>query len=144
MLYNVVLVSALIWISHRNTYVLSLLNLPSHLPFHPTPQGCHRHHVELPASYSKFPLAICFTYDDVYVSMLLSQFIPPCPSSTVSTSLFSMYAFLLLPYKQVHQYHFFQTPYTCINTRYLFFSFWLTSLCIRGSRLIHLTRNLFF
>ena len=32
----------------------------------------------------------------VYVSMLLFQFIPPSPSSTVSTSLFSMFASPLL------------------------------------------------
>ena len=29
------------------------------------------------ASYIIFPLAICFTYGDVYVSMLFSQIIPP-------------------------------------------------------------------
>ena len=33
--------------------------------------------VELPVSQSKFPLAVCFTYGNVYVSMLLSQFVPP-------------------------------------------------------------------
>ena len=27
----------------------------------------------------------------------------------------------------------------CVNIQYLFFSFWLTSLCITGSRFIHLT-----
>ena len=43
-------------------------------------------------SHGKFPLAICFTYSNVYVSMLLSQFIPLSPSPTVSTSLFSMSA----------------------------------------------------
>ena len=35
---------------------------------------------ELPVSYSKFPLAIYFTYSNVYVSMLLFQFVPPSPS----------------------------------------------------------------
>ena len=37
--------------------------------------------------------------------------------------------------------------YIYINIRYLFFSFWLTSVCTTGSRFIHLTRpdsNLFF
>ena len=33
------------------------------------------------------------------VSMLLSQFIPPSPSPTVPTSLFSMSVSLLLPYR---------------------------------------------
>ena len=49
------------------------------------------------ASYRKFPLVIYFTYSNVYVSMLLSQFIPPSPSPTISTSLFSRSASPLLP-----------------------------------------------
>ena len=32
-------------------------------------------------------------------------------------------------------------PYICVNIRYLVFSFWLTSLCITGSRCTHFTRN---
>ena len=31
-------------------------------------------------SYSKFPLAVCFTYSGVYVSMLLLPFVPLSPS----------------------------------------------------------------
>ena len=49
---------------------------PSHLP-----QSIG---FELSASYSKFPLAVCFTYSNVYVSALLSQFVPSSPL-TVST-----------------------------------------------------------
>ena len=45
---------------------------------------------ELPASYGKFLLAIYFANGDVYVSVLLSQFVPPSPVPTVSRSLFSM------------------------------------------------------
>ena len=33
-------------------------------------------------------LAICFTYDNIHVSMLFSQIIPPSPSSTESKRLF--------------------------------------------------------
>ena len=44
------------------------------------------------ASYSKFPLAVYFTYGNTYVSRLLSQFIPLSPSPAVSSSLFSMSA----------------------------------------------------
>ena len=42
-----------------------------------------------PVSHSKFPLATSFikTYGKVYVSVLLSQFVPPCSSLTVSKSL---------------------------------------------------------
>ena len=62
-----------------------------HLPPHPISPGCHRApKFELLAAYSKFPLAICFTYGNVYVSTLLSQFVPPSPSPNIFTSLFSM------------------------------------------------------
>ena len=58
-----------------------------------------------PASYSKFPLAIYFTYGNVYVSVLLSQVISPSPSLSVTLSLFFMSVSPLLPCKQDHQYH---------------------------------------
>ena len=87
------------WISHKYTYVPSLLNLI------PPLQVVIEHQVELPVLHSNFPLTIFFTSGNVYVSILLSQFIPPSPSPTVSTSLFSMSVSPLLPYKQVHQYH---------------------------------------
>ena len=44
----------------------------------------------------------CFTYDNACVSGLLSQFVPPSPSSAALTSLFSMSASLFLPCKEVH------------------------------------------
>ena len=53
------------------------------MSFLPLPTASHSYRlsqstrIELPASYSKFPLAIYFTYGDVYVSVLLFQFIPP-------------------------------------------------------------------
>ena len=74
-------------------------------PTHSTPLGWHRDQAELFVLYSKFPLATYFTYGNIYVSMFLSQFVPSSPSSTVSASVFSMSSSLLLPCKQVHQYH---------------------------------------
>ena len=62
----------------------------------------------LPGLHSKFPLDNYFPYGNVHVSML------PCHGNssphpllplTVSTSLFPMTAFPLLPCRQVHQYH---------------------------------------
>ena len=44
---------------------------PSFLSLHPTPLGCFRVPGEFPESYSKFPLAIYFTYVSIYVFMLL-------------------------------------------------------------------------
>ena len=52
------------------------------------------------------PTSYLFQYDNAYVSMLLSQFLPPSPSPAVFTDLFSMSVPLFLSCKQVHQYHF--------------------------------------
>ena len=55
-------------------YMSLPLEPPTHLPPHTTPLGCHRKWFELPASYSKFPLAIYFISGNAYVSMILCQF----------------------------------------------------------------------
>ena len=72
------------WISHKYTYVLSFLNLPPTPPSHPTP---------LRLSQSTRLSFLCykatshyFTYGNINASMLLSEFIPPSPSPTVSPS----------------------------------------------------------
>jgi len=51
---------------------------------------------ELPVSCNEPGLAICFTYDNIHVSMLFSQIIPPLPSPTESKSLFFTSVSLLL------------------------------------------------
>ena len=63
---------------------------PSHLP--PISPLCviTEHWFALPESYSKFPLAICFTYGSVYVSMLLSPFVPPSLSLTLCLKVCSL------------------------------------------------------
>ena len=95
---------------HINMYVDTIyqhklavdMRVPSFLTPLPPPSPPHPSRLsqstrfELPASYSKFPLAIYFTYGNGYVAMLLSQFIPPTPFPTVSISLFLMFASLLL------------------------------------------------
>ena len=77
------------WISHRYTHA------PPNLPptSHPIPPLyiVTEPQFEVPESYSKFPLAICFTYGSVYVSMLLSPFVPPSVfPRPVFINLFSM------------------------------------------------------
>ena len=63
-------------------------------PSHPThiPPFCivTEHQAGLPVLYISFPLASYLTCGHIYMSMLLSQFIPPFSSLTVSTSPFSM------------------------------------------------------
>ena len=71
------------WISHTYTYAPSLLNplLPcTSSPFSVVPEQ----QVEFPVLYNSFLLSLCFTYGYVCVLMLLSQFIPPSPSSAGS------------------------------------------------------------
>ena len=78
------------WISHRYTYVPSLLNLPpTTLPIPPlyvVAEPCS----ESPESHSKFALAIYFTYGNTYVSILVSPYIPPSSSSPHPMSISSV------------------------------------------------------
>ena len=80
-------------------------------------------------------LAIYFALDAIYMSTLLSQRVPSSTSSAVP---------------HVHSLHL--HLYSCPANRFIvpffldsihkcdmFFSFWLPSLCITGSRFIHLT-----
>ena len=59
--------------------------------------------------------------------------LPLCPRP------FSMSASLLLPCREVHHHHF-SRVHMCVNMRYLFFSFWFTSLHMTDSR-IHVSMN---
>ena len=65
---------------HPEAPPTSLLPYLSRL-FQSTSFGC-------PASCIELALVICFTYGDVYVSMLFFQIIPCSPSPTKSKSLF--------------------------------------------------------
>ena len=59
----------------------SLLNLP------PTPNlGHHRAPGWVPCVISQLPTSYLFTQSSVYMSMLLSQFVPSSASPTVSTT----------------------------------------------------------
>ena len=78
----------------------------------------------------------------VYASMH-SPFISSSPSSLPLwlVSPFSMSASPRLLCEQDHQCHPSRFPYMCVNIQSLFFFFWLTSLCLIGSRFIHLIRT---
>ena len=60
---------------------------------------------ECPVSCIKLGLVIYFTYGNIHVSMLFSQFILPSPSPTESKSLFFISVSLLLPCIYDHHYH---------------------------------------
>ena len=65
------------------------LGSPSHPPppSHPSIQVITEHRAELPVLYSRFPLAIYFTHGSVFMSDLITQFIPPSPCTGVHMSL---------------------------------------------------------
>ena len=60
---------------------------------------------EHPVSCIEPGLAIYFTYDNIHISMLFSQIIPPSPSPTESNSVFSTSVSLLLSHIKGHCYH---------------------------------------
>ena len=115
MLHNTVLVSigqqseSAICI-HISPYPLALAS-PSHPPY-PTPLGGHKHRADLPVLCGCFPLAIDFTFGSVYMSMLLSHFIPAYSSPS--------------PCPQVHSLHL--HLYSCAAPRFISTIFFLTSL----------------
>ena len=80
-------------VQQRKSAIIIHISLPSwaSLPYpHPTPLGHHRVSGWLPVLYSNISPAICFTHGSVYMSMLLSPFVPLSPSPTVSTSPFHL------------------------------------------------------
>ena len=119
------------------TYTLSSLEPPTH-PI-TLLQVITEYLAEFPGVCNNFRLAIYFTHGSVYLSKLLSQFVPPSPSLAVSTSLLSMSVSLFLPCKQVRQYHFSRFHiYALIDNICFSFS---TSFCMTESRFVHISTN---
>ena len=89
-----------------HTYIPSVLDSP----FRYSPISCLQvtteYQTELPVLHSWFPLASYLVHGGVYMSVLISQFIPPPFPPSMSARLFSTSASLFLPCKQVHLCHF--------------------------------------
>ena len=92
MLYNVVLVSAVqqhesVITIYIYIYIcIYIYPLPGEPRFHPTNPPLYVIAEYQAVLYNSFPLAIYFTHDSVYMSMLFPQFVPPSPSVTMSTN----------------------------------------------------------
>ena len=91
--------------SAMDLHVFPILNSPpTSSPSHPSGSSqCTS--PEYPVSCIQPGLAIYFTHDDIHVSMLFSQIIPPSPSLTESKSLFFTSVSLLLSCIYGHCYH---------------------------------------
>ena len=133
----------LTWISHGYTCPPSWTPLPPRSPSQPSRLSqCLG--FECPVSCIELGLVICFTYGNIYVSILFSQSIPPLPSPTEFKSLFFISVSLLLSCIYGHRYHL-----SKFHTYALLYCIgvFLISLCIIGSSFIHLIRtdsNAFF
>ena len=84
-------------ISRNSTYITSLLSSPPFPPCHPL--VITEHQAGPPGLPISFTLAICFTHDSLFMSMLLSPSVSLFPYPTVSTSPFSVSASPFLPCK---------------------------------------------
>ena len=90
--------------SAMGVHVFSILNLPPTSLPHPIPQG----YPECPVSYIRPGLAIYLTYDNIHVSLLFFQIIPPSHSPTESKSLFFTSVSLVLFCILCYHYHLFK------------------------------------
>ena len=70
-------------------HISSLLRLPPTLPIPPL-QVVTKHQADLPVLCGRFPLAICFTFGSVYMSMPLSHFVPAYPSPSLCPQIHSL------------------------------------------------------
>ena len=68
----------------------SLLHLPPTLPIPPLYVDT-KHQADLPVPCSCFPLAIYFTFSNVYMSMPLSHFVPGYPSPSLCPQVHSLH-----------------------------------------------------
>ena len=105
-------------------HIPSLLHLPPTLPILPLYVDT-KHRADLPVPCSCFPLAIYFTFGSVYMSMLISHFIPAYPSPSLCPQVHSLRLCLYscpAPRFFITFFFFFQIPYICVSIQYLFSS----------------------
>ena len=98
MLYNIVLISAI----HQHelaigTHVPLPLETPSHLPLHPTHLDCHRAPGWSSLRHTANSHWLSVLHMVAFMFQCHCQFLPPSPSLTVSTDLFSMSSSALKP-----------------------------------------------
>ena len=103
-------------------HISSLLRLPPTLPIPPL-QVVTKHRTDLPVLCSCFPLAICFTFGSVYMSMILFQFVPaytsPCLCPQVHSLCLRFYSCPATRFISTI-FHFLDSIHMCQHTVFVF------------------------
>ena len=101
----------------------SLLSLPPTFPIPPR-QVVTKHRADLPVLCGRFPLAICFTFGSVHMSMPLSHFIPVFPSPFPCPKVHSLHLHLYsCPAPRIIRtifFFFLDSIYMCQHTVFVF------------------------
>ena len=102
-------------------HIPSLLRLPPTLPIPPL-QVVTKHRADLPVLCGCFPLAIYFTFGSVYMSMLLSHFVPayPYPPCVLNSILYICVFIPVLPLGSSEPIFFLDSIYMCQHTVFVF------------------------
>ena len=111
-------------------HISSLLRLLPTLPIPPL-QVVTKHRADLPVLCGCFPRAICFTFGSVYMSMLLSHFIPAYPSPSLCPQVHSLHLHLYsCPAPRFIRtiFFFLDSIYTCQYTVFVFLFISFSSL----------------
>ena len=101
-------------------HIPSLLRLPPTFPIPPL-QVDTKHRADLPVLCGSFPLAISFTFGNVYMSMPLSHFVPAYPSPSLCSQVHSLHLHLYsCPAPRFFRTIFFNSIYMCQHTVFVF------------------------
>ena len=125
--------SATTQISHHHTYILSLLSFPLLFQSHPSrSKQCYTE------TFLQLPVLHMRVYRRWCHFLHLSHSLLPLLGLQVHSLHLHLYSF---PANRFIITTFLDPRYIWLNIWHLFFSFWLTSLCVTGSRFTHLTRT---
>ena len=106
-------------------------------PPDPSPVGHHRVWSWAPCAVQQLPTSYLFYHGSVHMSTLLSQFVPPALPLYPHICSLCLHLYFFPANKFICTI-FLDSVYICINIQYLFFSFWLTSLCVTDSTPTHI------
>ena len=107
------------------SHISSLLCLPPSLPPSLSHPSRWSQSTQLISLAMRLLPTSCFTFGSVYMSVLLSHFVPayPPPPHVLKSFLYICVFIPVLPLGSSEPLFFFQIPYICVSVQYLFFYF---------------------